>query len=185
MQVGGGGYKRGDVVGVVVEERGNHVGEIARRDGREVVFDGEGAAVFFGGGADLLEELQEGWVLELAVESLDEDAVDAVFLHPAEMRVDDAGAVGFEELGRGSGGEEEVGGEEAFLGVLFYGGEHVELHFVFPIEMSVLRSSRIGCVWFFFSLTITGGAWTGDLAEFDHPVIIPLPWAPEEALVSK
>ena len=139
MQVGGGGDERGDVVGVVVEERWNHVGEIARRDGREVVFDGEAAAVFFGGGADLLKELQEGWVLELAVEALDEDAVDAVFLHPAEMRVDDAGAVGFEELGFGAVREEEVGGEEAFLRVLFYGGEHVELDFFWDFEMSVRR----------------------------------------------
>ena len=131
MQVGGGGYERGDVLAVVVEERRNHVGEIGRRDGREVVFDGEAAAVFFGRGADLMEELQEGWVVELAVEPLDEDAVDAVFLHPAEMRVDDAGAVGFEELGFGSVREEEVGGEEAFLRVLFHGGEHVELDFYF------------------------------------------------------
>lgn len=138
VQVGGGGDERGDVVGVVVEERWNHVGEIARRDGREVVFDGEAAAVFFGGGADLLEELQEGCVLELAVEALDEDAVDAVFLHPAEMRVDDAGAVGFEELGFGAVREEEVGGEEAFLRVLFYGGEHIELDFFFQRKCQLL-----------------------------------------------
>ena len=36
-----------------------------------------------------------------------------------------------------------------------------------------------------FSLTIARGAGTGDLAEFDHPVIVALPWSPEKALVSK
>lgn len=46
------------------------------------------------------------------------------------MRVDYSRAVGFEEGGWGArGGEDEVCGEEAFGGVLFDSGEHVELDF--------------------------------------------------------
>ena len=65
----------------------------------------------------------------MAVEALDEDAVNTVLLHPSEVGVDDAGAVRFEERSLGSVWEDEVAGEETLFGVLFYCGEGIELHF--------------------------------------------------------
>ena len=65
----------------------------------------------------------------MAVEALDEDAVDAVLLHPSEVGVYDTGAVGFEERGLRSVWEDEVAGEETLFGVLLYCGEGIELHF--------------------------------------------------------
>ena len=65
----------------------------------------------------------------MAVEALDEDAVNAIFLHPAEVGVYDAGAVRFEERGVRSVREDEVAGEETLFGVLFYCREGIGLDF--------------------------------------------------------
>lgn len=127
VEVGRRAHERRDVVAVVVQQCCDRAVEICGRDAGEIVLDSESTAVLLGRGADLLQELEEGLVVVLAVEALDEDAVDAVLLHPAEMGVNDAGTVGFEEGGVGAGREDEIRGEEAFLWILLHGREHVEL----------------------------------------------------------
>ncbi len=99
VEVGGGGHQRRNVGAVVVEELGDHVCKVGGLNRRKIILNGEGTAVFFGRGSDLVEELQEGLIVELAVKALYEDAVDAVLLHPSEMGIHDASAVGFEERG--------------------------------------------------------------------------------------
>ena len=66
-------------------------------------------------------------VVELAVETLDEDFFDAVLLHPSEEGIYNAGAVGFEKRGVGPVGEDEVAGEKTIFWILLYRWEDVEL----------------------------------------------------------
>lgn len=93
------------------------------------------------------------------------------------MGVDDAGAVGFKKLGLRAIRKNEVGAEEAFLGVLLHGREGVKLDFR-ALVVEYVRDNRKK------SLTISRSAGTWNLTEFDHPVVIAMSGPSEEALIS-
>ena len=85
----------------------------------DIVFDGEGAAGFAGCGHDVFEyDIAAGaFAASFADEALDENAVEAVLLHPAEVAADGFGIAGGEEEGgfvadgHAGDGAEFVGGE--------------------------------------------------------------------------